>query len=135
MGGYGKGVSGLAVPRITNVTVVDSPDVDPKNPQCPRKRILVVDQEPIYFFNGQGSGPVRWQMGTNGFMFAQSSPDPTPVGSSPQGQVHTCQRQSDGTFQCTNRNNSAGAWKYKLSATASDGCQPPDDLDPTIVNG
>ena len=135
-------VVSATTPRIVNVYVVSGPQQ--AGSSCPTRRVLVVDQEPIYVFLGnapdQPPVPMRWQMNTPGFTF-KSTRDPAPVqGSGAQaGHVHTCRPVGAGQteFQCMNNARSAGAWKYTLSVDkpAGDNCPGPDDLDPTVVNG
>jgi len=126
-------------PRPTNVQVKDSPDSDPQNPRCPRQRILEVNQEPIHVFLGnapdQPPVPINWQLDRSGFKFNPTGdPTPAPGSGSPAGHIHDCRAVGSGAnYQCQNDARSRGAWKYKLSVTAADGCRV-DDLDPWIVN-
>jgi len=125
------------------------PGLDPKNPNvfvvtngataCADKRaVIVVDQEPIYFFmRGHSQAfPITWHLQTRGYSFAQQAniADPTPYEKSyATGEITNC-RAGGQSMTCTNKNQNSGYWKYTLSIRADDGCGNPPDLDPLIGN-
>jgi hypothetical protein len=128
---YGAKVRPSFAPLNPYVYVVEN-----QAPCKERKRFVVVDQEPIYFFRGDGAKvPIVWRLQTPGFKFDKNAhiSNPKPI-SGPADQVHSCGVRSEQVFTCINENNATGLWKYTLTVVADDICGNPPPLDPTIGN-
>lgn len=123
-----------------------APPFDPKNPKVyvvespdRKKKSVVVDQEPIYFFRSQGSKiPIRWQLQTAGYKFD----DKTGIDNIQRlegtgGQLHDCRVETaskDQAYGCTFENTAHGVYKYQIKIVAIDGSGDPPPLDPTVAN-
>jgi hypothetical protein len=117
-----------------------APAFDPRNPNvyvfsneaancAARKYTTVVDQEPVRFLSVAGNPqaiPIIWHLQTPGYSFAKML---DPSGS---GEIYGCGANGN-TAHCTNKGQNPGVWKYTISITAVDGCNPPD-FDPYISN-
>lgn len=123
-------------PRSTTVTA------SPPNPKHPKVYVLnnkrlVVDQEPITFFRGDGQNvKIKWKLQTPGYRFTEKGGiDVRAAVSGTAGQITGCTRvpKEEDAFECENANRAPGTFPYKLSVEPIGG-GPTITLDPFVVN-